>query len=217
MTFSTKLIAITQGAGELSGKSAEEVITYAARVSNPDNQMSFESAPKLLKYCIKHKHYSIFEQAFMTIEIKTSRAIAAQILRHRSFVFQEYSQRYSATSSFEETTARRQDKKNRQSSIDDLSVETQDFFKTAQNEIWKHSYDLYTKALELGIAKECARFLLPLSTSTTMYMTGSARSWIHYIDLRTDEATQKEHRDIAEGCKQIFKQQFPSISEALEW
>jgi thymidylate synthase (FAD) len=213
----TKLVAITQGAGELINKNAQEVIGYITRVSNPSNQMNFETVPKLLKYCIANRHWSPFEHAFMTVEIKTSRAIAAQILRHRSFFFQEYSQRYSASEENIVYPARRQDLKNRQNSIDDMSEETKIWFEEAQKNLWNNSQSIYQEALRKGIAKEQARFLLPLNTSTCLYMSGNTRSWLHYIELRCDKATQKEHRDIADGCKAIFIEQFPDVARAMEW
>lgn len=216
-----KLIAITQGAGELEGKSAQEVITYNARVSNPKNQSNFDTAAGLLKYCIKHNHWSIFEQADMTLEINTTRGIAAQILRHKSFFFQEFSQRYADVSLLQNTAAapdlRSQDTKNRQNSIDDipdykklkLQGEIQEYFLKGQ--------ELYKRLVSDGVALECARFVLPLATPTRMYMKGSCRSWIHYIGLRTHESTQKEHRDVAEAAKCIFICQFPDVAAALGW
>jgi thymidylate synthase (FAD) len=222
MKQEVKLIAITQGAGELEGKTAQEVITYNARVSNPNNQLQFETAAGLLKYCIKHQHWSIFEQADLTLEINTTRGIAAQILRHRSFTFQEFSQRYADTKLLTETLTppelRKQDDKNRQNSIEDelgdyvklgLYTEIQDHFNKSQK--------LYDKLLDKGVAKECARFVLPIATPTRIYMKGSARSWIHYIELRSQRGTQKEHREIAESCKEIFSSQFPDIAKALAW
>jgi len=195
---------------------AEKHIAYCARVSNPNNQDNPEYA-KLLKFCIKHSHWSVFEMANLCLEIQTSRAIAAQILRHKSFVFQEFSQRYQAVTEFETYPARRQDVKNRQNSIDDMSQNDKDWFEIAQKRVQDISFELYQDGLARGIAKEQMRFLLPLSTKTTMYMNGSVRSWIHYILVRTDPSTQLEHRLIAEECKKIFKEQFPIISEALEW
>jgi thymidylate synthase (FAD) len=212
-----KIVSITQGTGELEGKSAQDVISYIARVSNPANQMSFESAPKLLKYCITHQHWSIFEHASMSIEVKTSRAIAAQILRHRSFCFQEFSQRYAKAFDFIKYPARRQDDKNRQNSIDDMSEMDKLWFDIAQDKIWNECKSSYEEALARGIAKEQARFLLPLNTETTIYITGNIRSWIHYIQLRTEKGTQLEHREIAEECKKIFVERFPDVAEALSW
>jgi thymidylate synthase (FAD) len=194
---------------------AEDTIMYIARVSNPNNQSS--GHPGLLRYCIKHGHWSIFEHAYMTVEIVTSRAIAAQILRHRSFTFQEYSQRYAEAVGFEIYEARRQDAKNRQNSIDDMSEQDKEWFAQAQVDINLTSEMYYKDALARGIAKEQARFLLPLSTQTKLYMTGNLRSWLHYIDLRTDVSTQKEHRDIALAIKDVFKEQCPIIAEAKGW
>lgn len=196
---------------------AEKLIAYVARVSNPSNQDNYDTAPKLLAYLIKHSHWSPFEHAYMTLEIKTSRAIAAQILRHRSFTFQEFSQRYAKVEdmSFVYAEARRQDVKNRQNSIADMDEATKEFFDNAQWDVNGYCYSLYEKALAKGIAKEQARFLLPLSTETTMYMTGSVRSWIHYIHLRSANGTQKEHADIALAAKQIFCEQMPDIGKAL--
>ena len=198
---------------------AEKHIAYCARVSNPLNQDN-ENFAGLLKYCIKHKHWSIFEQAFMTLEISTTRGIAAQVLRHRSFTFQEFSQRYADTkllTDIELPELRRQDTKNRQNSIDDLDPEVVEKLERQMVTLFSSAQSLYNQMLEVGVAKECARFVLPLATPTRMYMTGSIRSWIHYIDLRSANGTQKEHMDIANSCKEIFKEQFPIISEALDW
>ncbi len=195
---------------------AEKTIGYCARVSNPKNQDNPEVS-KLLSYCIKHGHWSIFEMANMVVEIETTRGIAAQILRHRSFSFQEFSQRYAQALGFEYNPPRRQDKKNRQNSLDDLSTDTIEWYRQAIVSVHEKGQHLYQMALDKGIAKECARFLLPLSTRTRMYMNGTIRSWIHYIKLRTDPSTQKEHRDIAETIKDIFDTQFPITSKALDW
>ena len=206
-----KLISVTP--------EAEQHIAYCARVSNPNNQDN-EKFAGLLKYCIKHQHWSIFEQAFMTLEIETTRGIAAQVLRHRSFTFQEFSQRYASTellTNIELPELRRQDDKNRQNSIDDLDPEVVDKLNRQMVTLFSSANSLYKQMLELGVAKECARFVLPLATPTRMYMTGSVRSWIHYIELRGANGTQKEHMDIALSCKEVFKEQFPVISEALEW
>lgn len=193
----------------------EKHIAYCARVSSP-NQDNPEYE-KLLSYCIRNKHWSIFEQASLNIEITTSRAIAQQILRHRSFHFQEFSQRYSEVQSYELYDARRQDLKNRQNSIDDLSEKDKEWFKEAQNEVWDRCYVRYEIALEKGIAKEQARFLLPLNTTTKMYMHGTIRDWIHYCQVRCDQSTQKEHRDIAEACKKILIKHYPTVGKALNW
>ena len=198
---------------------AEQHMAYVARVSNPKNQDNDKFAG-LLKYCIKHGHWSVFEQAYMTIEINTTRGIAAQILRHRSFTYQEFSQRYADSNllgDIELPELRRQDDKNRQNSIDDLDPEMVDKFNRQMNTLFSSAFGLYNQMLKAGVAKECARFVLPLATPTRIYMTGSCRSWIHYINLRSAHGTQKEHMDIANGCKDIFVQQFPSVSEALEW
>ena len=207
-----KLISVTPD--------AEQHIAYCARVSNPNNQDS-EKFAGLLKYCIKHQHWSIFEQAFMSMEIETTRGIAAQVLRHRSFTFQEFSQRYASTNllntEIELPELRRQDDKNRQNSIDDLDPEVVDKINRQMITLFSSASNLYKQMLEVGVAKECARFVLPLATPTRMYMTGSVRSWIHYIELRSAHGTQKEHMDIANSCKKIFVEQFPIISEALEW
>jgi thymidylate synthase (FAD) len=221
MTEQIKLIAITQGAGELVDKNAQDVISYIARVSNPNNQLNFDTTAGLLRYCIKHEHWSIFEQAYMTLEINTTRGIAAQILRHRSFTFQEFSQRYADTTLLSEDVKvpelRRQDTKNRQNSIDDLQEDQVFVMNKMIEDLFRDSQDTYNYLLDQGVAKECARFVLPLATPTRIYMTGSCRSWIHYINLRSSHGTQKEHMDIAEGCRFIFKQEFPSVSEALNW
>lgn len=200
---------------EVKNSDAEELVMYCARVSNPKNQKS--GKPGLLKYCAKHGHWSIFEMAHMVVEIETSRAISAQILRHRSFSFQEFSQRYAAVQETVTYEARRQDKKNRQNSINDMSEEDQKWFTMAQSSVSNHSHLLYEEALQRGIAKEQARFLLPMASKTRLYMSGSLRSWIHYLDLRTGNGTQKEHQDIANAIKDVFTAQFPVISEALGW
>ena len=199
---------------------AEQHIAYCARVSNPSNQGN-DSFEGLLKYCIKHKHWSIFEQAFMTLEIETTRAIAAQILRHRSFTFQEFSQRYADSSLLGEKIPlpelRRQDTKNRQNSIDDLDPFVVQKLEMQMQTLFDSSMALYQQMLERGVAKECARNVLPLCVPTRMYMSGSLRSWMHYIDLRSSNGTQKEHMDIANECKRVFSEQFPTIGTALEW
>ena len=199
---------------------AEKLMAYCARVSNPNNQDN-ENYAGLLRYCIKHQHWSIFEQAFMTLEINTTRGLAAQILRHRSFTFQEFSQRYADTnllnSNIELPELRRQDTKNRQNSIDDVPEEQTKMLLGRIQNYFNEGLDLYNELLREGIAKECARFVLPLATPTRIYMSGSVRSWIHYIDLRSGHGTQKEHMDIANACKSIFTEQFPTVSEALQW
>ena len=193
---------------------------YVARVSNPNNQENPKVAG-LLKYCIKHQHWSVFEQAHMTLEIETTRAIAAQILRHRSFTYQEFSQRY-ADSTMLSThipmfDLRRQDDKNRQNSIDDVDPFLRQELEIAIEKYFNEGMDIYRQMLDRGIAKECARMVLPLATPTRIYMTGSCRSWIHYIDLRSAHGTQKEHMDIANDAKRVFCEQFPICAEALEW
>ena len=198
---------------------AEKTMAYIARVSNPSNQDN-EKFTGLLRYCIKHQHWSVFEQSSMTLEIQTTRAIAAQILRHRSFTYQEFSQRYADSNllgNIEIPELRRQDSKNRQNSIDDLEPEVVDKFNRQMNTLFSSAFGLYNQMLEAGVAKECARFVLPLATPTRIYMTGSCRSWIHYINLRSAHGTQKEHMDIANACKKVFVEKFPAVSEALEW
>ena len=220
MKPAVKLIAVTQGAGELAGKNAQEVITYNARVSNPNNQLKFDTASGLLKYCIKQNHWSIFEQADMTVEINTTRGIAAQILRHRSFTFQEFSQRYADTKLLDKAIPpdlRRQDLKNRQNSIDDFGDYVKLGMQTKIQQHFDESQKLYDSLLEQGVAKESARFVLPLATPTRIYMKGSVRSWIHYLTLRTTSGTQKEHRDVAEAIRCLFICEYPDVAEALEW
>ena len=199
---------------------AEKTMAYIARVSNPNNQKN-EDYSKLLSYCIKNEHWSVFEQSFMTLQIETNRGIAAQILRHRSFTFQEFSQRYADSSMLSSNVPmfdlRRQDDKNRQNSIDDVDEFKKQEIEIAVNRYFAEGMDLYQQMLRLGIAKECARFVLPLATPTKIYMTGSVRSWIHYIDLRSAHGTQKEHMDIANDAKRVFCEQFPICAEALEW
>ena len=195
-------------------------MAYVARVSNPNNQENPNYA-KLLGYCIKHNHWSVFEQSFMTLEIETTRGLAAQILRHRSFTYQEFSQRYADSSMLADTIPlpelRRQDTKNRQNSIDDIDPFVRQEFQVKMQKHFEEGMSLYQEMLEYGIAKECARFVLPLACPTRIYMSGSCRSWIHYINLRSANGTQKEHMDIAEACKKIFVEQFPTCAEALEW
>ncbi len=215
-----RLIALTKIVDEdlleeLKDGSSEELIMYCARVSNPNNQTSGNT--KLLDYCAKQKHWSIFEMSNMVIKVETSRAIAQQILRHRSFSFQEFSQRYAKAQEIIKYPARRQDDKNRQNSLDDMDEKTKLWFDVAQDVTNKRCVDNYEEALRMGIAKEQARFLLPLSTKTVLFMSGSIRSWVHYIDLRSGVETQKEHRDIAMACKNIFCEQFPNIAKSLDW
>ena len=198
---------------------AEKTMAFIARVSNPSNQDN-ENYSGLLKYCIKHNHWSVFEQSTMTLEIETTRAIAAQILRHRSFTFQEFSQRYAKTNhlgAIPVPQLRRQDEKNRQNSTDDLDDFVKQKLEMQIKTLFSSAEALYHQMLEEGVAKECARFVLPLATPTKIYMTGSCRSWIHYINLRSAHGTQREHMDIAKDCQTIFIEQFPCVSEALGW
>ena len=199
---------------------AEKTMGYIARVSNPANQDN-EKYAGLLRYCIKHNHWSVFEQSSMTLEIETTRGLGAQILRHRSFTFQEFSQRYADTNLLADEIPmfdlRSQDLKNRQNSIDDIPNNKKQDLQEKIAEHFVASMDLYNELLANGIAKECARFVLPLATPTRLYMTGSCRSWIHYINLRSAHGTQKEHMDVVAECRKIFVEQFPSVSEALEW
>ena len=213
MTINTaKLISVTPD--------AEKHMAYCARVSNPANQDN-EKFSGLLKYCVKHQHWSIFEQAYMTLELTTTRGIAAQVLRHRSFTYQEFSQRYADSSLLMDKiplpALRRQDDKNRQNSIDDLDPFDVQNLELQMQTLFDSSMALYQQMLGRGVAKECARFVLPLAVPTKIYMTGSVRSWIHYIDLRSANGTQKEHMDIALGAKEIFCEQFPAVAEAMEW
>lgn len=207
-------VSITEWQGVV-GKSPEDLIVYLARVSNPTSQEAGEGTQRLINYLIRHKHWSPFEMVDMTVEVETSRAIAAQILRHWSFFFQEFSQRYAtADLGFEIYVARRQDEKNRQNSIDDLSAETKAWFHDAQHFITMTCESYYHEALSLGIAKEQARMLLPLSTRTRIYMKASVRDWIHYLQTRLTNTTQKEHRDVALACNRIFCERFPIIAQA---
>ncbi len=199
---------------------AEKTMAYIARVSNPKNQDN-EKFAGLLSYCIKHGHWSVFEQSHMTLEIETTRGLAAQILRHRSFTYQEFSQRYADSSLLGDTIPlpelRSQDTKNRQNSIDDVDQFVKQDFQLKMQRHFVDGMKLYKEMLDAGIAKECARFVLPLATPTRLYMTGSCRSWIHYINLRSAHGTQKEHTEIVKQCKEIFVHKFPSVAEALEW
>jgi thymidylate synthase (FAD) len=213
ITNPSELVKFTEK-GKTTKVTPEELIVYIARVSNPDNQMNMETAPKLINYLIKHKHWSPFEFVDMTVEIVTRRSIAAQILRHKSFAFQEFSQRYSTATEIQKIELRRQGKTNRQSSEEVVT----DF--TLERDIEQHianSKMLYDKLIKQGISRETARDVLPLATETTMYMKGSVRSWIHYLELRCSPDTQKEHREIADSIKLIFSNHFPNISEALNW
>lgn len=208
-----KLISITQPL--IEGLScAEDIIVHNARVSNPNNQLNLDTGDKLLNYCIKNGHWSVFEQVDVTFEIKTSRAIAAQILRHRSFSFQEFSQRYAEVTEFEPIELRLQGKTNRQVGDEEYK---EDGLEGSIAEHINNCYSLYKHMVDKGVAKECARMVLPLTTQSCLYMKGSCRSWIHYFDVRCTNHTQKEHRDIANGIKEIFKTQFPVISKALNY
>ena len=217
-----RLISYSQTAENLHvGKDIQELIAYCARVSNPSNQNNQETSERLLSYLAKHKHWSPFEMVSACLEIETTRDIARQILRHRSFSFQEFSQRYADTNLLDANIPipdlRRQDTKNRQNSIDDVPEKQTKFLQERIKQYFNEGMDLYNELLREGIAKECARFVLPLATPTRLYMSGSVRSWIHYIDLRSGHGTQKEHMDIANACKSIFTEQFPTVSESLEW
>ena len=202
-----KLISITPD--------AENLIAYCARVSskNQDNP----NIEKLLTYCYEHGHWSVFETAYITMEVNTSRAISAQILRHRSFTFQEFSQRYAQVPDYYTNESRRQDTKNRQKSIDDMDFKDKHWFTCAQDRVQTVCSFLYNEALDKGIAKEQARFLLPLSSKTKLYMTGNVRSWIHYLDQRCKWDTQQEHRDLALEMRKIIKEQLPTIAKAVAW
>ena len=210
--MNVKLVSVTPD--------AEKTMGYVARVSNPQNQDNPKVAG-LLSYCIKHGHWSVFEQAHMTLEINTTRGIAAQILRHRSFTYQEFSQRYQDVSHIREDIPlpelRSQDTKNRQNSIDDVDPEIVERYNKKMRKHFDASIDLYKEMLHDGIAKECARFVLPLATPTRLYMTGSVRSWIHYINLRSAHGTQKEHTELVEEVRKVFVEQFPLVSQALDW
>ena len=212
MDSNIKLVSVTPD--------AEQHMAYVARVSNPKNQDNDQFAG-LLKYCIKHGHWSVFEQAFMTVEINTTRGLAAQILRHRSFTYQEFSQRYADSSMLADQIPlpelRRQDEKNRQNSTDDMNPRTVNHFNRKMEQHFKQGMKLYQNMLKDGVAKECARFVLPLATPTRIYMTGSVRSWIHYVALRSAHGTQKEHMAVAEGVRSIFSEQFPTVAQALDW
>ena len=210
--MNVKLISVTPD--------AEKHMAYVARVSNPKNQDN-EKFAGLLKYCIQHGHWSVFEQAHMTVEIETTRGLAAQILRHRSFTYQEFSQRYADSSLLGDTIPlpelRSQDTKNRQNSIDNVDQFVKQDFELKMQRHFVDGMKLYKEMLDAGIAKECARFVLPLATPTRLYMTGSVRSWVHYIDLRSSHGTQKEHMDVAKAIRGIFCEQFSTVAEALEW
>lgn len=210
-----KLISLTQSL--IAELSPEEMIVYTARVSNPENQHNTETSDRLINYLIKNKHWSPFEMVDMTVEITTSRAIAQQILRHRSFSFQEFSQRYSKATKIEPVDLRYKAKTNRQSSENMIDLEDQLYFGQQVENLITQAQELYNSMIDNDIAKECARMILPLATQTTIYMKGSVRSWIHYLQIRTDEHTQLEHREIANEIKNIFTEKFPNISKALNF
>lgn len=212
-----KLVALSKPNVETGCHTAEELVAYAARVSNPTNQNNAETAPRLLKYLIKHKHWSPFEMVHLTLEIKTTRDISRQILRHRSFSFQEFSQRYAVSEDFTEREARLQDEKNRQNSMETDDEHIKHEWMHAQARVRNFAKKEYAQALKMGIAKEQARVLLPEGlTETTLYMSGSLRSWIHYCDLRMANGTQKEHMDVAKQCWDVIGVHFPSVMEALD-
>lgn len=210
-----KLVAVTR---PLLNLTPEQFVVYAARVSNPANQMNSATAPKLLAYLVKHKHWSPFEMVDLCFEVQTSRGIAAQILRHRSFSFQEFSQRYQAVSAGTEfAEARAQHPTNRQLSEDNLADEVKVWWAEAQDDLYRRAHAVYQAALDKGVAKECARFVLPIATTTTLYMKGSLRSIIHYCQVRCTEDTQKEHREIALAVRDLTSEMFPSVAKALDW
>lgn len=211
--MNVKIISITQPL--IDGiNTADELIGYEARISNPSNRLNTDTMPKLIAYCIRNKHWSIFEQACMTVEIETSRAISAQIIRHRSFCFQERSLRYAAAQKFEDIEWRMQGKTNRQ--VGDEIVGLAPELQIKVKEVQSKTTEVYSALLDAGIAKESARFILPLNTATTVDMIGSVRSWIHYLTIRCEEHTQKEHREIALAIKKIFVEKFPMVAEALK-
>lgn len=214
--MNVRLIALTKPNHLLAQDgivTAEQLMVYAARVSNPSNQLNTETGPRLLRYCIRHGHWSVFETSSMTVEITTSRAIAAQLLRHRSFTFQEFSQRYAESVDAQHVELRLQDKTNRQASGEVLNDFGADALVAG---VVAEAFYAYNTLLSKGISRETARMVLPLCTTTTLYMTGNVRSWIHYLEQRTSAGTQKEHREIAEAIKVLFDEQFPAIAEALK-
>lgn len=210
-----KLVSITQSLVQEKELNPEELIVYIARVSNPSNQLNSETSDKLIHYLAKNKHWSPFEMVDMTVEIVTSRGIAQQILRHRSFSFQEFSQRYAKVTDMEPVQLRYQATKNRQSSTEELSTNEMQYFQNKVDRLLEHSQSIYSEMLNAGVAKECARFILPITTQTRIYMKGSIRSWIHYLQIRCDEHSQLEHRQVGEAIRAIFTQQFPNISKGL--
>jgi thymidylate synthase (FAD) len=211
--MNVKLISLTKPVVE-GLNNTEDIVAYCARVSNPSNQMNTETAPKLIRYLIKHNHWSPMEMVSVCFEIQTSRAIAAQILRHRSFSFQEFSQRYSVATNLEPIEIRKQGKTNRQ--VGDEPVELSNTLAVKLEQAQRQCREVYDELVKDGVAKECARMVLPLNTSTTLYMNGTLRSWVHYLELRTKQDTQKEHRDIALAIQEILFKEFPNIAEALK-
>jgi thymidylate synthase (FAD) len=216
---SARIIATTQPAPwlvERGVKTAEQLIVYTARVSSPHNQDNHNTGENLLRYCIKHGHWSVFETASMTVEIETTRAIAAQLLRHRSFTFQEFSLRYArSTGRAVVPSVRLQDEKNRQSSLPNPDEALDAWWVAEAGRVMDETEEIYRRAIEKGVAKEVARFVLPLATPTRLYMTGSVRSWIHYLKARLDPATQLEHRLVAEAIAHVFDDEFPVVSGAV--
>ena len=201
-----------------STKDGDDLIAYMARVSNPLGQNNTENSARLIKYLINHKHWSPFEMVNMCVEISTTRSIAQQIIRHRSFAFQEFSQRYAqVTEQVQLPALRSQDTKNRQNSIDDLNPSVVDYFHSQIRQLYDQSELLYNAMLSSGVAKECAREVLPLATPTKLYMNGSLRSWIHYVELRCGNGTQLEHKIIADQCKELISSCFPRVFEALKF
>ena len=214
--MNVKLVSLTNSMVEEKKLTPEELIVYVARVSNPSNQLNSETSDKLTAYLVKNKHWSPFEMVDMTVEIVTSRGIAQQILRHRSFSFQEFSQRYAKVNDMEAVQLRYQADKNRQSSTDALSEEDATHFEARVKQVIDLAQEVYGEMLDKNVAKECARFVLPITTQTKIYMKGSIRSWIHYLQIICDAHTQLEHRQIALAILEIFKSNFPNISKALE-
>jgi len=194
---------------------AQNVISYCARVSNPSNQENYDTAPRLVKYCAKNGHWSIFETASMCIEIETTRAISAQIARHRSFSFQEHSQRYAESLTYSLPNFRSQDLKNRQNSLENIEETKQQELQDKSKQVVEKCFELYQEMLKEGVAKETARMILPMCTNTRMYMSGTIRSWIHYVKLRAHKDTQLEHRKIAEQVKTILLEQIPVLADIL--
>lgn len=216
-TSVVKLVSYTTGCGELEGRPIEDIISYVARVSSPENAKNFDTAAKLIRYCIKNKHWSIMESCSLTFEITCPMAISSQILRHRSATFQQFSGRYAQMTTYTPVEARRQDYKNRQNSIDDMSEEDRTWFLESQEKIWEQAKQTYDEAIARGIARESARFVLPLNTTTTLYATNNIRGWIHYVDLRSANGTQREHMEIAHKIRDEMIRLMPNVAEALGW